>query len=58
MVRGVNDCGSGAYSSVFPIVVTELPIAAGDILGTSAVCQGQNSVSYTVPTILNATNYS
>jgi len=34
-----------------------LPADAGTISGLTTVCQGQNSVIYTVPTILNATSY-
>ena len=34
-----------------------LPVKAGTISGTAIVCQGQNSVVYTVPIITNATSY-
>lgn len=34
-----------------------LPASAGIITGTATVCQGQNSVTYSVPTIANATSY-
>jgi hypothetical protein len=34
-----------------------LPDPAGTITGSATVCQGQNSVVYTVPTIANATSY-
>ncbi|HNX88445.1 MAG TPA: C10 family peptidase [Paludibacteraceae bacterium] len=37
--------------------VIGLPSAAGTIAGTATVCQGQNSVTYTVPLITNATSY-
>lgn len=33
------------------------PATAGTITGTATVCQGQNAVTYTVPTIANATSY-
>ena len=33
------------------------PAAAGTITGTTTVCQGQNNVVYSVPTIANATSY-
>jgi hypothetical protein len=56
-VKGHNDCGDGA-SSTLPITVNPLPSNAGIISGTATVCQGQNSVTYTVPTIENATSYA
>ena len=46
-----------AYSNSIVITVNSLPASAGAISGTATVCQGQNSVSYTVPTIANATSY-
>jgi len=33
------------------------PSAAGTISGSTTVCEGQNSVTYTVPAIANATSY-
>ena len=36
---------------------SSLPTNAGMITGTTAICQGQNSVVYTVPVISNATSY-
>ncbi len=55
-VKGSNSCGIGAIS-ITPIIVNPLPSNAGTISGLSVVCQGQNSVTYTVPTITNATSY-
>ena len=55
-VKGNNSCGDGATSSL-AITVNPLPVAAGTISGTAIVCQGQNSVTYTVPAITNATSY-
>ncbi|NVN95331.1 MAG: hypothetical protein HXX18_08625, partial [Bacteroidetes bacterium] len=55
-VKGNNACGNGASSSL-SITVNPLPVAAGTISGLSPVCQGQNSITYTVPTISNATSY-
>jgi stress response protein SCP2 len=55
-VKGTNTCGNGATSTK-AITVNSLPIAAGNIIGTATVCQGQNSVNYGVPTITNATSY-
>jgi len=50
------------YSAIYvsPIVCTActLPGAAGTITGSTAVCQGQNNVSYSVPAITGATNYT
>ena len=37
--------------------MNSLPAAAGTITGTATVCQGQNSVTYTLPTIANSTSY-
>lgn len=55
-VKGINSCGDGAASNL-AITVNPLPANAGAITGTSIVCQGQNSVNYSVPTIANATSY-
>ncbi|MBE8727442.1 T9SS sorting signal type C domain-containing protein [Flavobacterium hungaricum] len=57
-VRGTNSCGNGTVSNNFAVTVNPLPAAAGTISGTSPVCQGQNGVSYSVPTIANATGYT
>jgi len=54
---------SGSLNSaiyVSPIICsgcTVFPAAAGTISGAATVCQGQNSVTYTVPTIADATSY-
>lgn len=55
-VKGHNDCGDGVAST---LAITVNPILgnAGTITGTTTVCQGQNSVSYTLPAIANATSY-
>jgi len=55
-VKGHNTCGDGSVS-ILAIIVNPLPASAGAITGTASVCQGQGSVTYTVPTILNATSY-
>ena len=39
------------------ITVNPLPVSVVTISGISTVCQGQNSVNYTVPIIANATSY-
>jgi hypothetical protein len=46
-----------AYSNSIPVLVGSLPANAGSISGTTSVCQGQNSVTYSVPPITNATSY-
>jgi hypothetical protein len=56
-VRGNNSCGNGAISTV-AVTVDPLPAAAETITGTSVVCQGQSSVTYTVPAINHATSYT
>ena len=55
-VRGSNVCGTGD-SSTLAITVNTLPANAGAISGLFYVCQGQNSVLYSVPQINYATNY-
>ena len=55
-VYGNNNCGVGS-SSLLAITVNSLADTASTISGTTTVCQGQNNVVYTVPTITNATNY-
>ena len=55
-VKGHNATGDGAASTL-AITVNPLPESAGVISGAAAVCQGQNSVSYTVPEITNAISY-
>jgi hypothetical protein len=55
-VKGTNSCGDGSISTK-AINVNSLPVAAGTITGSTTVCQGQSSVTYSVPTIANATSY-
>ena len=56
-VKGHNNtCGDG-LASTFAITVNPLPLNAGTITGTQTVCQGRNNVSYSVPSIANATSY-
>jgi len=55
-VKGHNDCGDGAIST-FSVNVNPLPAAAGPITGITTVCQGRNSVTYTVTSISYATTY-
>jgi len=46
---------SASYSLV--INVSPQPTAAGNIIGSSLVCQGDEAVMFTVPSIANATSY-
>jgi hypothetical protein len=55
-VKGSNTCGDG-LSSILPVTVNSTPDTAGVIAGAITVCQGQTSVTYTVPAINNATSY-
>ena len=55
-VYGHSPCGDGTASSLF-ITVNLIPANAGPISGPTTVCQGQNSVVYSVPVIANATSY-
>jgi predicted CXXCH cytochrome family protein len=57
-VRGVNACGNGIQSVAFPIVVNNLPSAAGSITGSNTVCQNQNGVAYSTTPISGATGYT
>ncbi|MBF8150567.1 T9SS type A sorting domain-containing protein [Winogradskyella sp. F6397] len=56
-VQGTNTCGNGA-SSDFGVTINPLPDAAGSITGSAIVCQGDTGVSFSVPTIANATGYT
>jgi hypothetical protein len=50
-----------AYTTIRKSVtatVNSLPVAAGTIVGTATVCQGQSSVGYSVSVISNATSYT
>ncbi len=55
----ISDPGIFTSIVVDPIVCgcTIMPTAAGTITGATTVCQGQNSVTYTIPAIANATSY-
>jgi len=57
-VFGNNTCGDGAVSPPFGVTVTPLPDPAGTITGQASVCQGENNVVYTVPSITGATSYT
>jgi hypothetical protein len=55
---GVNICGIGGTPTIYPITVNPLPSAAGTISGPGSVCQGQNSVAFSVAPVSNATSYT
>jgi hypothetical protein len=55
-VKGSNSCGTGSPSAL-AITVNNIPASAGTITGSAVVCEGQNSVIYTVPSIEKATSY-
>lgn len=57
-VIGVNSCGNGSSSVGITISMNPLPDVAGSITGTSTVCEGTTGVTYSVPSILNATTYN
>lgn len=57
IVKGVNACGTGSASNLAITISTTAPSDAGTITGANTVCRGQNSVSYSVPAILNANSY-
>lgn len=40
------------------VTISDIPDPATNISGSSTVCQGQNTVNYTVPVIPNATGYT
>lgn len=55
-VKGHNTWGDGATSTL-AITANLLPENAGIITGSNSVCQAENSVTYSVPSINNATSY-
>lgn len=56
-VKGHNEWGDGPSSNL-AITANLLPADAGVITGTTSVCQGESSVTYTVPVIENALSYT
>jgi len=55
-VKGSNSCGEG-NASTLAVNVFPLPSNAGVISGTTSVCQGQSSITYSVPAIADADSY-
>ncbi len=56
-VKGHNVCGNGEASNKM-ITVNLLPFTPGVITGLTNVCQGQDTVTYSIPIIQNATYYT
>ena len=57
-VRSYATDGTGTiYGNEVSFKTASIPSAAGTISGLQTVCQGQNTVTYTVPTVTNATSY-
>ncbi|HNX89467.1 MAG TPA: FG-GAP-like repeat-containing protein, partial [Paludibacteraceae bacterium] len=52
----VTACGSTAADTI-NVNISPTPDSAGIITGITTVCSGQNAVTYTVPSIVNATSY-
>lgn len=49
-VYGVNACGDGPISAVYPVTVNNLPVQPANFTtAKTLVCQGENNVIYTVP---------
>ncbi|MDA3930821.1 MAG: BspA family leucine-rich repeat surface protein [Prolixibacteraceae bacterium] len=56
-VKGLNSCGE-SNEAALAITMNPLPKNEGEISGETTICQGQNSVIYTVPEIENTESYS
>jgi D-alanyl-D-alanine carboxypeptidase len=48
----------GVTFLLYRILINNLPGCGSAISGATTVCQGQNSVTYTVPSVLHATSYT
>lgn len=61
-VCGLSNCTPSAIDGVtalmLKVLVDNLPASAGSVSGAASVCQGQNSVTYSVPLIARATSYT
>jgi len=56
-VEGTNAGGTTTMTGNAVVTVSPLPLPAGTITGTAAVCQGATAVAYSVPEITNAASY-
>ncbi|MFZ2286207.1 MAG: hypothetical protein WAV93_04405 [Bacteroidales bacterium] len=57
-VSSTNACGTSTPPRNLGLTVTQLPVAAGPITGSSAFTPGTTAVPYSVGTITNATSYA
>ncbi len=48
---------AGTTPTIYNINVNPTPGSAGNIIGSSSVCNGSNGIAYSVPSIPNATSY-
>ncbi len=53
---GSNGCQAGTPTQL-NVTVNPIPAAAGAVTGMNTVCAGSLGVSYSIPTIVNATSY-
>ncbi|MBK9636631.1 MAG: hypothetical protein IPO63_01965 [Bacteroidetes bacterium] len=53
-----NICTTGSTSNAYSVSVSPLPSTAGVLSGITSVCQGDQNIIYSVPSILFATSYS
>ncbi len=56
--RNVTSGSCGTVSSNAVIITVANDLVAGTISGANTVCQGQNSVTYSIPSIAGATGYN
>ncbi|MPR35491.1 M64 family metallopeptidase [Salmonirosea aquatica] len=57
LIRAPWHEATNTHSVNWTINLCEIPNAAGTIVGSSTICQGQTSINYTIPTIPNSTSY-
>jgi hypothetical protein len=53
----VTNATGSVTSNIATVSVTSIPVSAGTITGSSAVCDSQNGIVYSVGAITNATSY-
>ena len=60
VAMGTTSCsqGSGVFSAHFPIVISDLPQAAGFISGDDQVCAGTGGLTYSVEPVAGAEGYN
>ncbi len=57
-VTPTNGCGNASSATSLAVSISPLPGAAGAITGTGSVCPNQTGITYSIPTVANATSYS